>query len=55
MNKRGETITVDGDQWEVVAVGYTREDGKTCYHLVSTTKFVQQRNGKRPVQREALL
>jgi hypothetical protein len=44
-----EQIQYDGDVWNVLAKGATR-DGKTFFHLASTTKFVQQRNGKRPIQ-----
>lgn len=40
----------DGDRWRVVAEGTTRGDGHVYCHLASTTRFVQQRNGPRPVQ-----
>jgi len=44
-------IEHDGDQWRVIAKGATRpEDGFIYCHLASATRFVQQRNGKRPVQ-----
>ena len=43
------TIQHDGDTWNIAAEGVTR-DGKTYCHLVSTTRFRQQRNGKNPVQ-----
>lgn len=44
-------IEHDGDQWRVIAKGVTRpEDGFIYCHLASNTRFVQQRNGKRPVQ-----
>lgn len=42
-------IEHDGDTWEIVAEGATR-DGKTYCHLASTTRFLQQKNGKSPVQ-----
>lgn len=45
----GQTITVDGDTWRVVAVG--RSEGSSTYvHLASTTRGQQQRNGFRPAQ-----
>lgn len=43
------TIQHDGDTWNIVGEGATR-DGKTYCHLASTTRFRQQRNGKNPVQ-----
>lgn len=43
-------IQHDGDNWNILATGATREDGKTFCHLASTTRFVKQRNGQRPVQ-----
>jgi len=52
MNTKGykidDTIEYDGDTYKVLAVGWTNEDGLTCLHLASTTRFVTQRNGKRP-------
>ena len=48
MNKQ---IEIDGDTWEILGVGVTREeDGKTFVHLKSTTRGRQQRNGWVPVQ-----
>ena len=43
------TIQHDGDTWNILSEGATR-DGKTYCHLASTTRFRQQRNGKTPVQ-----
>lgn len=40
----------DGDRWRVIAKGATRGDGYVYCHLASTTRYVQQRNGRRPVQ-----
>lgn len=40
----------DGDRWRVVATGTTSGDGYVYCHLASTTRYVQQRNGRRPVQ-----
>lgn len=44
-------ITLDNDEWVVVSAGAINNADKTIYlHLRSTTRFVQQKNGKRPVQ-----
>ena len=44
-------ITLDGDEWVVVSVGFADHNTGNVYcHLRSTTRFVQQKNGKRPVQ-----
>jgi len=48
--KYQDVIEHDGDVWVVWGVGRTREDGKTYLHLASTTRFVTQKNGKRPIQ-----
>lgn len=40
----------DGDRWRVIAKGATRGDGYVYCHLASTTRYAQQRNGRRPVQ-----
>lgn len=45
-----EVIEHNGDTWRVLARGATRDDGAVYCHLASTTHFVQQRNGQRPVQ-----
>jgi hypothetical protein len=45
----GKTITVAGDTFSIINVGFTVE-GKIYLHLSSTTRFRQQRNGKCPVQ-----
>lgn len=45
----GKIITVDGDTFAIINVGFT-VDGKIYLHLSSTTRFRQQRNGKCPVQ-----
>lgn len=45
----GDTVETDGDTWTVVNVGASR-DGKTYLHLMSTTRFVHQKNGKRFAQ-----
>ena len=46
--KIGQTIDHDGDTWEIIGIGRTREDGRIYLHLASTTRFFPQRNGKRP-------
>lgn len=44
-------ITLDGDEWVIVNVGVVDNDtGNVFCHLRSTTRFVQQKNGRRPVQ-----
>jgi len=48
--KYQDVIEHDGDVWVVWGVGCTREDGKTYLHLASTTRFLTQKNGKRPIQ-----
>ncbi len=48
--KYQDVIEHNGDVWTVLGVGCTREDGKTYLHLASTTRFVTQKNGKRPIQ-----
>lgn len=47
---RDRPIRLDGDTWRVLSIGIAREDGKRLCHLASTTRFVRQRNGQRPVQ-----
>lgn len=47
--KLGDIINTAGDTWEVIGVGWTNDEGRTYLHLVSTTRFVKQRNGKRPI------
>ena len=42
-------INHDGDTWKVLSVGAHR-DGKFYCHLLSTTRFYHQKNGKNPVQ-----
>lgn len=42
-------IEHDGDTWNIVAEGVTR-DGKTLCHLASTTRFRQQKSGPYPIQ-----
>jgi hypothetical protein len=42
-------LTHDGDTWEILSEGASR-DGKTYCHLASTTRFREQRNGRNPVQ-----
>lgn len=48
--KVDQIIEHDGEQWRVIGVGAIREDGATFAHLASTTRFVEQRNGRRPTQ-----
>lgn len=43
------TIQHDGDTWNILGEGATR-DGKTYCHLASTTRGRQQRNGWMPLQ-----
>lgn len=45
-----KTIKHDGDYWEIIGKGVTREDGKTYCHIASKTRFRQQKNGKNPIQ-----
>lgn len=45
----GDIVKYDGDTWRVLAVGAQRE-GEIYLHLASTTRFIEQRNGKRPIQ-----
>ena len=47
----GTIAALDGDTWEVIGVGCADADGFTVFHLASTTRFIQQKNGKRPIQR----
>lgn len=51
--KRAELIDkklrYDGDVWAIAGVG-TERDSQTYLHLVSTTRFRQQRNGPYPIQ-----
>lgn len=52
-NETTSTLPVidhDGDRWNVLAKGATRDDGFVYCHLASTTRFVRQRNGDRPMQ-----
>ena len=44
------TFAFDNDTWRVVGIGVTDADGFTAFHLASTTRFRQQRNGRNPVQ-----
>lgn len=46
--RSADKITLDGDTWRIVARG-TNEDGKTYCHLASTTRFINQKNGRRPI------
>jgi len=48
--KHGDTFTHGGKEWTVVGVGATNERGETYLHLASRTDFVEQRNGRRPIQ-----
>lgn len=44
-------ISLDGDEWVIVSTGFADNDTGSIYcHLRSTTRFIQQKNGKRPVQ-----
>lgn len=43
-------IEVFGDTWRVLALGARDGEGNVYAHLASTTRFVQQRNGQRPIQ-----
>ena len=40
----------DGDTWRVLSAGVERSDGLRLCHLASTTRFLAQRNGQRPIQ-----
>lgn len=53
MNDKIDMLAViehDGDLWQVLAKGATDERGLTFCHLASTTRFIEQRNGRRPIQ-----
>lgn len=43
------TIKLEGDTWRVLAQGARRSHETYC-HLASTTRYVEQKNGKRPIQ-----
>jgi len=47
--KHGDTFEHGGKVWTVIGVGATNAAGQTYLHLASTTEFVEQRNGRRPV------
>lgn len=49
LNPQIPIITVGGDTWQVLSTGRYAE-GMVFVHLASTTQFVEQRNGRRPVQ-----
>lgn len=42
-------ISVDGDNWRVLSVGLT-DGGWVHLHLASTTRFLEQKNGRVPAQ-----
>jgi hypothetical protein len=44
-----QTIELDGDTWAVIGLG-VRQDEKVYAHLASTTRYLQQRNGRCPIQ-----
>jgi hypothetical protein len=44
-------VNWDGDRWNISGVGVTNDQDCVYCHLVSTTRFQQQRNGRCPVQR----
>jgi hypothetical protein len=46
-----QVFAFDNDTWRVIGIGVTDADGFTAFHLASTTRFRQQRNGFIPVQR----
>ena len=50
----GDIIEYEGDTWTVIGVGITAigpcaMEGQTYLQLASTTRFIVQRNGRRPV------
>ncbi|WP_441253643.1 hypothetical protein [Bradyrhizobium sp. 613_E4_N2_2] len=45
-----KVIEHEGDHYRVLATGAIDEAGRVYCHLASTTRFVQQRNGRRPIQ-----
>ena len=51
----GRLINFDADTWCISNVGVTDEDGFVFLHLVSTTRFRGQKNGRNPVQRTETL
>ncbi len=51
MYQMDQVIEMDGEQWRILGVGVTREDGATYLHLASLTRVIKQRNGDRPIQR----
>ena len=48
--RSGEIVEHDGKRWKVIGVGFTREDGRTYYRLVSAdpASMIRQKNGSRP-------
>lgn len=42
-------IEIDGDAWRVIGAGAYSAGAVYC-HLASTTRFTEQRNGRRPLQ-----
>ncbi len=53
MSKQVDVLAViehDGDRWQVIATGATNDSGQVYCHLASTTRYVEQRNGRRPTQ-----
>jgi hypothetical protein len=50
MYKMDQVIEVDGEQWRILGIGVTREDGATYLHLASLTRGTKQRNGFCPAQ-----
>ncbi|MCG7550961.1 hypothetical protein [Pseudoalteromonas sp. Of7M-16] len=42
-------VRKNGDVWRILGIGISKESETYC-HLASTTRFVKQRNGDRPIQ-----
>lgn len=49
MFKLGQIVEVDGERWRIVGLGI-EQDGLQYAHLANLKRFVQQRNGKNPIQ-----
>lgn len=42
-------VRKNGDVWRIAGIGVSKEAETFC-HLASTTRFIEQRNGSRPIQ-----
>lgn len=46
-----ELIDIDGETFRILGRGAEDEQGRVYMHLASESKFIQQKNGKRPQMR----